>query len=89
MNGEAKAELISKIAEEVREATRQFDRLPLTQSNLDDLERTISRVLTKELSSKAPRVKVTQVGTNGMQVQFLDEEDVPWHLYPLLKRLLG
>jgi hypothetical protein len=94
MNREGKAELISKIVGEIQEAKNPFLNEMLTERNMAALESVIQNILRKELDNWTPKVsvptvKVRQMGPDAIEVQFLDEDSVPWQLYPLLKKGLG
>jgi len=89
MNREGKAELIARIVGKIQEAKNPFINEVLTDRTMVALESEIQNILRKELEDKVPTVRVRQMGLNAIEVQFLDEEGVPWQLYPLLKARLG
>lgn len=89
MNREGKAELIARIVGKIQEAKNLFINEVLTDRTMVALESEIQNILRKELEDKVPTVRVRQMGLNAIEVQFLDEEGVPWQLYPLLKARLG
>ena len=89
MNREGKAELIARIVGKIQEAKNLFINEVLTDRTMVALESEIQNILRKELEDKVPTVRVRRMGLNAIEVQFLDEDGVPWQLYPLLKARLG